>query len=172
MRSEISHEYLLSVLSYDKDTGYLFWKNPPFKRRLNGTKAGSVRHDGRIAITLKGHPYAAHRVIWFLVYGKWPDGFLDHINGDPSDNRLCNLREATNSENQQNITSKGRGRSGVLGAQWNSQLGKWQSSIKLNGKNIYLGAFASKEEARNAYLSAKAKIHIFQPTPRDMRGEI
>ena len=154
---------LRELFSYDPDTGI-------FTRRTSGggAKAGSVAghaaYDGYVYIQADGKRYSAHRLAWLFVHGRWPAEQTDHINGIRSDNRIANLREASNTENQQN-----RHRAptknvscGLLGASWHKGGKCWQSRITMHGKKIHLGNFGTAEEAHAAYLKAKVRLHPFQ----------
>lgn len=115
---------------------------------------------GYLFFTHKGKKYAAHRVAWFLHYGSWPKNQIDHINGNPSDNRICNLRDVTGSVNMQNLRVPRRdGTSGYLGVTWNKQAKKWKAQIRVNGEKKFLGYFLDAKEAFEAYLNAKRKWH-------------
>ncbi|HBV6026302.1 TPA: HNH endonuclease [Klebsiella aerogenes] len=117
----------------------------------NGYRQVSVTIDGRC------RHIGAHRVAWILAHGVIPDGLqVDHINGIRDDNRLCNLRLVTNRENSHNRRS-------AKGYRWHKKRGKWHSSIKLDGRTIHLGLFATEAEARAAYLSAKRVYHPTSP---------
>jgi hypothetical protein len=88
---------------------------------------------------------------------------LDHINGIKRDNRIENLREATDSENQQNQKKPpAHNTSGFLGVTKYKRNGKWVAGIKLNGKRINLGYFDTPEAAHAAYLQKKKELHPFQ----------
>ena len=89
----------------------------------------------------------AHRLAWLYVHGVWPKDQIDHINHVKTDNRMVNLREVTRSENQKNRTLNVGSKSGVAGVRWRKQMGKWESNIRVNGKDLYLGCYASKEKA-------------------------
>jgi len=106
-----------------------------------------------------------------MTYGSLPaDMQIDHINGNRSDNRIANLRLAEPSENQQNYRG-GYGVSGKTGAIWNSTRGLYESRIRVNGKQLFLGYFENAEDAHRAYLAAKQSLHPFQPTIRiDQQG--
>jgi hypothetical protein len=89
-----------------------------------------------------------------------PDGMCtDHINGDGLDNRKSNLRICTISENLMNRGSQKNNASGLKGAYYNKRAKNWQSYIKAENKNIYLGSFRSKEQAHDAYCEASKKYH-------------
>lgn len=95
-----------------------------------------------------------------LTNGEWPSEFVDHINGNTGDNRICNLRLATREQNRQNINHPST-KSGVLGITWNKRANKWQAQIKKGNKNFYLGVFDSIDIAKEAYISAKKELHEY-----------
>ena len=93
---------------------------------------------------------------------EWPKEHVDHINGDTSDNRWVNMREATNSENMQNLRGPRRdNKTGVLGTCWDKARSKWVAVIQVKGKQRNLGRFDSQDEAAAAYLKAKRELHPF-----------
>lgn len=97
-----------------------------------------------------------------LFYGKFPSDSIDHINGDRSDNRIANLREATIAENKQNIgNAPSHNKSGLIGAHRDASGRGWSSCIIVNKKYTYLGRFATAEEAHAAYVKAKTELHPF-----------
>ncbi len=147
-------EYLRMRLSFDPDTGIFRWKTPFGTKVKPGDKMGHVQGYGRIKIDLDGKQYMAHRLAWFYVYGKWPQSDIDHINGDPSDNRICNLREATDSQNLANSKKPITNKSGKKGVSWHGGAGKWQAHIRVRGENRYLGLFGTVAEAHSAYAAA------------------
>lgn len=160
--STLTQERLQELFFYDANTGV-------FVRRVfrNGNaKAGVVvgypDKFGHLRTMVEGDLYSLHRLAWLYVNGRWPSKHIDHIDGNPANNQIANLREATVAENGQNLCN----RSGFMGATWNKSVGRWQSQIKVNGKSIYLGLFDSREGAHSAYLDAKKKHHEFQPVPR------
>jgi hypothetical protein len=147
---------LKSILEYDPSTGefrYLVRRGTCVPGRISGNKTAL----GYWKISIDRKLYQAHRLAWFYVNGEWPDGYLDHINLDKTDNRIANLRIASPSENNANTRLSSRNSSGFKGVTWNAHCNKWQSSIKLGGKNHHLGIFISAELAHAAYCGA-AKI--------------
>lgn len=159
--NRITHEQLLELLSYDPDTGIFVRKVATARCLKVGDVAGSPHICGYLEIALNGKRYLAHRLAWFYFYGAWPTKNLDHINGDCADNRISNLREASHSENAQNLR-KARSNnksSGLLGVSKNGKW--WHARICLNGERRYLGTFLTPQEAHMAYLSAKQQIHPF-----------
>jgi hypothetical protein len=125
------------LMDYDPDTGDLTWIKPRPKIRV-GEVAGSKKVNGYIGIMVLGRLYLAHRLIWLHVHGAWPKHQLDHINHDRTDNRLTNLREATQKENCKNMSIRSDNKSGVIGVFWYERYKKWEVYIKNNGKKVYL----------------------------------
>jgi hypothetical protein len=151
---------LKEFLRYDPDSGEFFWLRSRPRGIKPGDKAGCVTPHGYRYIKFLGRPYFAHRLAWFFVTGEWPLGWLDHINGDRQDNRYSNLREATTSENQQNRKMQTYSKSGMIGVR-RSYGSRWRAMIIIDGRRIYLGAFATKDEAHAAYIKKKSEIHPF-----------
>jgi HNH endonuclease/AP2 domain len=158
----ISNERLKELLNYDAETGIFIWI---IKRRGNvniGSVAGGKKPDGYIHIKLDGKTYKAHRLSWLYVYGKFPEKGLDHINEVKDDNRIVNLRLATDQENMQNISSpRINNKSGYYGVSWNKKTNKWVAQIQINGKKKCLGFFKTIEEAYDVYKNAKRELHKF-----------
>ena len=156
----ITQELLHELFTLRED-GELVRKVSTARRVKIGDIAGTIHHaTGYRRIRVNGKQYRAHRLIWFMVHGKFPVNMLDHINGNKLDNRISNLREATHQENMQNKT-KARldNKSGFLGVSLNK--GRFRANIKLNGKLKYLGLFDTPKEAHEAYLKAKREHHEF-----------
>ena len=153
------------LLSYEPETGVFRW----VAHRCNLVEqqvAGHVTKYGYRLIGVDLKTNMAHRLAWLYVSGSWPDDEVDHINGDRDDNRIANLREASRSENQQNLARRANNTSGFPGVCWSNQASKWQAGIKVHGRLIGLGQFASAAAAGAAYLAAKARLHTFNPTVR------
>lgn len=156
----ITHQRLLELLSYDPETGIFVRK----VRRGNATKPGDVvgqtsKRD-YCTVMLDGRSYKLHRLAWFYVHAEWPAGVIDHINGEPNDNRIANLRDVTQGQNMQNQRApRSKTGTGFLGVTRTHR--KFQARIQVNGKNIHLGTFDTAEAASRAYQSAKASLHPF-----------
>lgn len=153
-------EELRTLLDYSPDTGLFAWRMKR-GRMMVGSNAGHAKQsDGYIYIFLKRRLYLAHRLAWLHIHGAWPLAEIDHVNGNKSDNRLCNLRDVSRNVNAQNVRSAlARKSPGLLGTSYNKARRKWVASVKMNGKNHHLGTFTTTDEAHAAYLSAKRKIH-------------
>ena len=161
----ITQQRLREMLHYDAETGVFTWRIKRTAGVKPGDKAGCSNSLGYIIIGLTGRRYRAHRLAWLYVHGVWPEQSIDHANGITGDNRMINLREATSSENRQNIITVKTNTSGFTGVTQRKNE-RWEASIKINYKTIHLGSYASPESAYHAYLVAKRQYHPFQPVPR------
>lgn len=158
----IEHKELLEIIAYEKDIGLFTWKRKKYKSHLIGKNAGCKKKTGYIEIDINKKTYRAHRLAIFYCTGNWPKNDVDHINGIRNDNRLSNLREATRSENLTNQRKCHKdSKTGVLGVTYSKHEKKYRATICINYKVKALGSFKRKEDASNAYLSAKRDIHSF-----------
>lgn len=148
------------LFHYDPETG-VFTRLYSRQGCIQGAPVGSFDKRGYLRICLDGFTYTAHRLAWLYVHGIWPSNYIDHINGDKRDNRLCNLREASFKVNSQNKRSGmgGRKYGTLLGAQWVANKKKWRAVISVDGKNRYIGIFSTERAAHEAYVVAKRELH-------------
>lgn len=161
-KNDLKPQDALDLLTYDGDTGKFFWRSNRGQART-GVEAGAVRKNGYRIIVINKFQYLAHRLSWLVCFGGWPDGNVDHIDGNRLNNCIGNLRIATHGQNIQNQhKAHARNKSGLLGVSWSKSHKKWRASIMVNGKPHYLGRHQSKEFAHQVYLEAKAKLHPFQ----------
>jgi len=115
---------------------------------------------GYISISINRNRYLAHRLAWLYENGDWPKQDIDHINGNRSDNRIENLRDVSHQVNCQNKRSIGKqNTSGFLGVNWRKDRQKWRAVISTRRKQKFLGFFDTAQEAHQAYLIAKRKLH-------------
>ncbi|MGW8565640.1 AP2 domain-containing protein [Isoptericola sp. NPDC055881] len=116
----------------------------------------------------KGHAYAVHQesirggqrrrsILMHTLITGWP--YVDHINGNGLDNRRANLRPATHADNMHNYRRPRHNTSGFKGVSWRKAKGAWVANIKLHGRQRYLGAYATREEAARAYDVAALELH-------------
>jgi hypothetical protein len=154
----LTQERLKQCLSYDPETGE-FRALMTVGARQAGSVAGSKHPKGYIAITVDGHRQLAHRLAWLYVYGVFPQGDTDHIDGVKTNNRIANLREATRSQNMANLGALKSSKSGIRGVRFYARTGRWVSCIKANGKSVHLGYFATAEGAAQAYREAAIRLH-------------
>ena len=153
-------EQLRQYLDYNPQTGEFVWKIDRHGSRGIGKAAGSVDPRGRRMIYFDGNTYFAHRLAWLFIYGEWPSGIIDHVDGDASDNSISNLRDVSYSVNSQNqIKAKSSNKLGFLGVYKDKRGGKFRADISIDGKNKCLGYFLTPEEAHDKYLAAKREFH-------------
>lgn len=154
---------LIDLLNYEAATGVFRWRVTNRRARA-GVEAGTIHWKGYRDIIVDGNHFLAHRLVWMYIYGHWPIDQIDHINGNRLDNRLVNLREATNTQNQQNQRRpRSDNKSGFLGVSPSgNNRSPWRAQIAHHGRKIYLGEFTTKEDAHTAYLTAKQHLHPFQ----------
>lgn len=153
----LTQKELKSLLSYNADSGVFKWLVNKSISVKKGDIAGRKNKSNHITIMINGVRYQASHLAWLYVKGETPSKAIDHINGIRSDNRIVNLREATLSQNAMNRIKAANNTSGYKGVSFHKQSGKWQASIKINGKQKYLGLFLSPKQAHNAYVNA-AKV--------------
>lgn len=164
-------EQLRELLHYEPETGKLFWKERPidFFRSQRAFSAWNNRYSGLEAFTAESAGYRVgrifdvmhkgHRVAWAIHYGDWPLIYIDHANGDRSDNRIENLREASSAQNSMNQGGKANKKGTLKGASWFSSRKIWKSEIRYNGKRKFLGHFMTEAEAHAAYCRASQVLH-------------
>lgn len=141
------------LLRYEQDTGDVCW-------RINGQSAVQFNAEGRGSITLFGKKYVATHVIWCCKYGRMPAGLIDHINGNPRDNRLENLRDVDHQGNRENLrAAMSNNKSGYLGVDFHKKEGRWRATIKHDGKKRHIGYFDDAETAYKAYVEKKREVH-------------
>lgn len=143
------------LFSYDPETGHIFRTKCRGGVRAD-IRAGTVTANGYRKITFMGRLYREHRLAWWLHYGRWPDGDIDHINGVRDDNRIANLREATRSQNMGNTGKRRTNKVGAKGVvQVGNRFGAW---ITEGGNSRYLGLFATVKEASARYEAEAQKL--------------
>ena len=158
MANQITAERLLELLVYNPDTGIFVWrKNRP--GCTAGARAGAYNDNGYLRIQIDGRIYAAHRLAWLYMHGVWPADQLDHRNLCKADNRIANLREVTNSQNQQNTNLRANNTSGFRGVWFCKKRGLWEAKIVLHNKRHRLGYYATAEAASRVYEDAAAHFH-------------
>jgi len=116
-------------------------------------------NGGYVLVRLAGNNFSAAQLIWFIVHGKWPELEIDHVNGDPADNRLVNLRLATRAQNNRNRRTPRNNTSGVKGVAYHVRAGAWVAYIRAGGRRQHLGTFTTKDEAAVARAAAEARLH-------------
>lgn len=148
--------WLRENCEYDPDTGTLHalvcgdTKRQDIEVICNGTKYR--------VLNVPGGRILSHRVAWFMYYGEWPAGHIDHIDHDGTNNRISNLRDVSHGENLKNARKSKANKSGVTGVYWNTNAKKWHASIGDSGMVKYLGLFDNLEDAAKARKDAEAEL--------------
>lgn len=167
-----SVEFVREALDYCPETGIFIWKVRPrshfktdsgwktFNSGDSGKTAGALHSQGYSSINLNGAHFLAHRLAWLHATGEAPSKFIDHINGIKTDNRLCNLREATKTENALNSKISCANTSGIKGVCLSGgSANPWKARIRVDGKELHLGRFKTKEEAHEKVRLAR-ELHF------------
>ena len=147
----MTQDELKQLVSYDLETGAFTWKR-------NGNIAGYPKTNGYWQVRINNKYYLMHRLAWLYVYGQFP-AQIDHINRIRSDNRLCNLREVTRCQNQQNRSIQINNTSGFPGVVFVEKRKVWLARIKANNKSYHLGSFKSFECAVAARKEAEVALY-------------
>lgn len=158
INKSMTAERCRELFHYDQESGILFWKQAG-RGRTVGRHAGHKDRLGYYIVKADGAMWCVHRLIWLYVYGVHPSQFLDHIDRDPSNNKIANLREATCAQNGANRRRGSNNTSGIKGVVPVRGGRRWQALIYVNQKPVNLGFFGTKEEASEAY--AKGGRHYF-----------
>jgi len=163
---------LRDLLDYNKDSGEFKWKprkpehfeatqarTPEWQckwwnTRFANTEAGFINQHGYRLIRVDSVDYFAHRLAWMIITGEAPN-HIDHTNGVRSDNRWCNLRSVSNTENTRNAKQRTDNVSGVTGVGYYPKSNKWRARINDGKRTILLGYFTTYEEAVAARKAAE-----------------
>jgi hypothetical protein len=155
----VDAKLLHDVLIYNPETGILIWRARPtsmfktardcaaWNTRYAGKEAFTARKSGYPFGTVFDQPCRAHRVIWAMMTGEWPDTKVDHEDKDRSNNRWSNLRQASTAQNNHNRTKKSGTSSAFLGVNWKGDRGKWRAHLR----GRHLGYFPSEMDAAKAH---------------------
>lgn len=164
-----SVEYLRECFVYEQSTGVLRWKRRPlghfsterswgeWNKRFTGKIVGRGTKRGYCLTILFGERWLLHRIIWKLMTGMEPPETIDHVDGDPANNRWANLRVATQLEQMWNSRFRRNNTSGYRGVV--ASRGKWQVQIRAGGIRRFLGRFDTLEEATVVYEAAAREAH-------------
>ena len=157
----ISQELLKGRLRYNKETGVFTWLDVKLNANsARGKVAGGIDNRGYVIIRFKvnGKCYRllAHRLAWLYEYEEFPSGSLDHLNHNKTDNRIVNLRIASQRENQRNRSMSSNNTTGYTGVTLCKRADKYRARIKVNYKYKHLGYFENVEDAARAAQEARA----------------
>lgn len=163
MTKNLSPDLVASLIEYDAETGKMFWKHrsrdmfsterafATWNSRYQGTPAlNAMNGSGYARGSIMGRLVVAHRAAWAITYKCWPEGQIDHINGERADNRIANLRCVSHAENGKNQKLCSKSTTGQIGVHWYKKYHKWQAHITVNGRTKFLGYFSKIEEAVSA----------------------
>jgi hypothetical protein len=167
-------DFLRECFEVDLTAGVLAWKTRPRHHfpslrawQINcstfaGRRAGCASSNKYVRVRVSGRLLLAHRIIFALAFGRWPTADIDHINGDPGDNRLANLREASRSENLRNQKRRRDNTSKIVGVSKSPNGHGWRARIWVDGRERHIGIFLSKAAAAAARKAAEMR-HGFHP---------
>lgn len=152
MSDLISHDRLLEILDYNRDTGDFTWKEKVARKTVVGARAGSDKPNagGYLRMRICGELYYTHRLAWFYHHGEWPEHQIDHIDQNKTNNKLDNLRSVTHQENNKNVPLRANNTSGMCGIIWLKRRKKWGARIGIDGVHINLGEFDTFDQAAAA----------------------
>lgn len=154
---------VLSLYSYDPDSGLFRFKSNR-GGKIAGDEAGSIRPDGYVSLAVCGRTHLAHRIAWLIANGLLPEEKIDHVNGVRYDNRISNLRAATDAQNRQNQrVARADSLIGLQGVtKTNPNCSRpFIARLKTNGVSKTIGSFETATEAHLAYVEAKRSRHAF-----------
>lgn len=183
IKPDITPELCRQLLRYEPETGKLFWRHRPRElfdsdriyRSWNTKWAGKMAfatacetEPGRLCLIggIFNKSFKAHRVIWAISHGEWPEE-VDHINGNPLDNRLANLRSVDRRENMRNTRVPAHNKSGRMGVYWSKRDERWLAKIKTDRGYKHIGLFSDIEDASRAFEAAKVKYGYHANHGRD-----
>lgn len=138
----ITHSEAADRFSYDSDTGLISMKISIGSRKT-GDVVGSLHHSKRLTVSIGRKQYQLARLAWLLHYGSYPEGLVDHINHDATDNRIENLREVTSKENSRNQSARINNKTGITGVHWCRKNKRWSATGYANGIRTTLGMFST-----------------------------
>lgn len=157
---------LRQLLEYDPATGVFIWKERPngsvsWNKRFAGKVAGRTIPNGRgyLEIVIGGKLYFSHRLAWFYVTDAWPIENIDHADGDKTNNRFGNLREASASQNGWNANGHRDSALGLKGVYRQTRCETYTANFRVNKRRVYVGAFNSPEDAAAAVSQARKQHH-------------
>lgn len=159
---DIDPSILHELLSYDKETGKLYWKvrdkkwfhprqnyktQKIWNKRYAGAEAISHYSKGKMCGAIFNKSVYAHRVVWAMHHGYWNRTDIDHINGNPCDNRIENLRLVSHQENCKNQKLRSTNKTGKMGVDFRKETQKYRARIMVDGKTLNLGEFKEFDKA-------------------------
>lgn len=156
----LTQEYVRSLFDYDPVKGVMTRRVRRGPRGAVGREVGKTKKSSKggrsyKVVHINRKAYMLHRLIWLHVHGYFPEHYIDHINRNPLDNRLDNLREATNMCNQRNTGNHKHNSSGIKGVMWDRSMFAWFASVTVMGEEKPLGHYRDFDDAVCARLAAE-----------------
>jgi hypothetical protein len=144
---------------FEYSDGVLYWKVARCNNRIKaGDRAGRLSWQGYWETGINGKKYGNHRLIFLMKNGYLPS-LIDHIDGNPKNNLIENLREATYEQNNHNAKLHIGNTSGVKGVHWHKRSKKWLARVGVSGRRTHVGYYSTIEEASKAVQEAREKLH-------------
>jgi len=143
----IDQETIKKLFHYDAESGMLLWRKGNNRNVKPWQEAKSSNGHGYYNVKIDGKSYLVHRLIWLYVYGNFPKEDIDHKNRIKNDNRLCNLRDVSRTDNCQNISLPNHNKSGHIGVSWFKSHNCWTVYVKVDKKNKWLGNYKNLDDA-------------------------
>ena len=158
MTKEHTAERTLLALLRIEDDGVAYWTESPGRRVAAGAQAGSVCKLGYVVVQHRRKLFKLHRLIFLHHHGYLPE-MVDHIDGNPTNNRVSNLRAATRVLNMRNARRPANNTSGVKNVYWHRPSSRWLVTLRVERKSIYFGCFLTLEEA--TAVAEQARVDTF-----------
>tara|TARA_R110002126_G_scaffold88499_3_gene212068 strand:+ start:735 stop:1241 length:507 start_codon:yes stop_codon:yes gene_type:complete len=143
----IDQETVKKLFYYDAESGMLLWRYGNKRNVKPWQEAKALNGNGYVCVKIQGKNYPVHRIIWVYVHGTFPEQDIDHKNRIRNDNRLCNLRVVSRTDNCQNISLPSHNKSGHIGVSWFKNHNCWTVYVKVNKKNKWLGYYKNLDDA-------------------------
>lgn len=163
-REDITQDYLKKIIHYNPETGDMTWLNTEsVNEKLRGNSCGGVSTNGYRYIRINGMTCLQHRIAWLYQYGSWPEGHIDHIDINRSNNAIKNLRDVSHAVNLQNQRKAHKhSKCGFLGVETRKGAAGiyYRAKIVIAGHIKRLGSFDTPEQAHAAYVCAKRQLHV------------
>lgn len=157
---DITPSELRDAFDYDRYLGILTWRTKPSWGVSAGEVAGRLRPGNRYAkVRYKKRLHFVHRIIWAWWHGEWPSGVIDHINRNPEDNRIFNLRDCPQHKNSTNSKMRKDNTTGFKGVCFHKCTGRYTAQIQHKKKLRYIGLYKTPEEAAAAYENVARELH-------------
>jgi len=156
-RSTAKIDESITSLFFVKDS-ILYWGQDRNYNATKGSVAGCVNGQGRLQTIIKSRHYQNHRILFYIYHGYLPK-FVDHIDGNPLNNSIENLRAASRAQNNHNAKLRKDNRLGIKGVSWDRSVNKYRARVRYKGRSHLAGLFKCKECARSAVERLRLNLH-------------